>query len=54
MLDFINELAILAGDESLKYFGKINKCDISGKATSKDQVSIADKAIEKTHRFQNQ
>ncbi|MBE6359392.1 MAG: inositol monophosphatase [Lentisphaerae bacterium] len=47
MLDFINELAVLAGEESLKYFGKITKGDISGKATSKDLVSIADKAVEK-------
>jgi myo-inositol-1(or 4)-monophosphatase len=46
MLDFINELAILAGEESLKYFGTIGEDDIEGKATSKDLVSIADKAIE--------
>ena len=46
MLEFINELAILAGEESLKYFGRIADEDIEGKATSKDLVSIADKAIE--------
>ncbi len=46
MLDFLNDLSILAGEESLKYFGRIADSDIEGKATSKDLVSIADKAIE--------
>lgn len=46
MLDFLNDLSILAGKESLKYFGRIADSDIEGKATSKDLVSIADKAIE--------
>ena len=46
MLDFLNALSILAGEESLKYFGRIADSDIEGKATSKDLVSIADKAIE--------
>lgn len=47
MIDFLTELANLAGEESLRYFGKITEGDIEGKATSKDLVSIADKAIEK-------
>ena len=47
MIEFLTELANLAGDESLRYFGKIKEADIQGKATSKDLVSIADKAIEK-------
>ena len=46
MLDFIVELAELAGKESLRYFGNITAADIEGKATDKDLVSIADKAIE--------
>ena len=46
MLDFIVELAELAGKESLRYFGNITSADIEGKATDKDLVSIADKAIE--------
>ncbi|MBE6388869.1 MAG: inositol monophosphatase [Lentisphaerae bacterium] len=46
MLEFITELAESAGKESLEYFGKITENDIEGKATSKDLVSIADKAIE--------
>lgn len=47
MIDFLTELAGVAGEESLRYFGKIKEGDIEGKATSKDLVSIADKAIEK-------
>jgi myo-inositol-1(or 4)-monophosphatase len=47
MIEFLTELANLAGDEALRYFGKIKEADIQGKATSKDLVSIADKAIEK-------
>ena len=46
MLEFIVRLANLAGEESLKYFGKLSANDIEGKITSKDLVSIADKAIE--------
>ena len=46
MLDFIVELAELAGKESLRYFGNITAADIEGKATDKDLVSIADTAIE--------
>lgn len=47
MIDFLTELSRLAGEESLRYFGRIKEGDIEGKATSKDLVSIADKAIEK-------
>jgi len=46
MLDFIVELAEFAGRESLRYFGKLKAADIEGKATDKDLVSIADKAVE--------
>ncbi|MBO5959374.1 MAG: inositol monophosphatase [Lentisphaeria bacterium] len=46
MIEFLTELSRLAGEESLRYFGKIGEKDIEGKATSKDLVSIADKAIE--------
>ncbi|MBO5668323.1 MAG: inositol monophosphatase [Lentisphaeria bacterium] len=46
MLEFISELALRAGEESLRYFGNLDPDDISGKATSKDLVSIADKAVE--------
>lgn len=47
MITFLTELSRLAGEESLHYFGRIGEGDIEGKATSKDLVSIADKAIEK-------
>ena len=47
MIEFLTGLANLAGAESLRYFGKIKAGDVEGKATSKDLVSIADKAIEK-------
>lgn len=46
MLEFISDLALRAGDEAMKYFGKLGEADIDGKATSKDLVSIADKAVE--------
>lgn len=46
MLEFIEKLSRLAGEESLRYFGKLKDNDIYGKATSKDLVSIADKAVE--------
>ena len=46
MLEFIRELAFLAGEESLKYFGKLASGDVRGKSSSKDLVSIADKAVE--------
>lgn len=46
MIDFIKDLAKRAGDKSLEYFGKLSDSDVSGKATKKDLVSIADKAVE--------
>ena len=46
MIDFIRTLAEKAGEKSLEYFGKLNEGDVSGKATQKDLVSIADKAVE--------
>jgi myo-inositol-1(or 4)-monophosphatase len=46
MLDFLYQLSEIAGKESLKYFGKLSESDIEGKDTSKDLVSVADKAIE--------
>ena len=46
MIEFLEKLARSAGDESLRYFGKLNDTEIFGKATSKDLVSIADKAVE--------
>ena len=46
MLEFINFLAGQAGKKSLEYFGNLNASDVSGKATAKDLVSIADKAVE--------
>lgn len=48
MLEFIIELAELAGKESLRYFGNLTSADIEGKMTDKDLVSIADKAVENT------
>ena len=47
MIDFIVDLARSAGEESLRYFGKLSASDIRGKASSKDLVSVADKAVEK-------
>ena len=47
MFEFINKLSILAGEESLRYFGKLSAGDVEGKSSSKDLVSIADKAVEK-------
>ena len=46
MIEFLTELSILAGEESLRYFGKLKDNDIEGKMTGKDLVSIADKAVE--------
>ena len=46
MLEFINQLAQAAGEESLRYFGNLKSADVFGKATDKDLVSIADKAVE--------
>lgn len=46
MLDFIVHLSELAGAESLRYFGNLKAADVTGKATDKDLVSIADKAVE--------
>lgn len=46
MIEFLEKLARSAGDESLRYFGKLDDSEIFGKATSKDLVSIADKAVE--------
>ncbi|MBR7131625.1 MAG: inositol monophosphatase [Lentisphaeria bacterium] len=46
MLEFLNELANCAGKEALRYFGNLSSGDIEGKATSKDLVSVADKAVE--------
>lgn len=46
MIEFITSLAEKAGKKSLEYFGKIKTSDFSGKATAKDLVSIADKAVE--------
>lgn len=47
MLEFIKQIALEAGEESLRYFGKIKPSDISSKVSSKDLVSVADKAVEK-------
>ena len=46
MLEFLEQLAKTAGEESLRYFGNIRNQDIDSKVTSKDLVSIADKAVE--------
>ena len=46
MIEFLTELSKLAGQEAMRYFGKINNSDIECKA-AKDLVSIADKAVEK-------
>lgn len=47
MLEFIVEVAKAAGAEALKYFGHLAPSDVQGKATSKDLVSVADKAVER-------
>lgn len=46
MVDFIKTLSEKAGEKSLEYYGKLKEGDVSGKATEKDLVSIADKAVE--------
>ena len=46
MIEFLTELSKLAGDEAMRYFGKLKENDIEGKMTGKDLVSIADKAVE--------
>ena len=46
MLEFIRNTAKKAGEKSLEYYGKLNDSDVSGKATQKDLVTIADKAVE--------
>ena len=46
MKDFILDLAQCAGKCAMEYFGQITASDINSKATGKDLVSIADKAVE--------
>ncbi|MBQ9787501.1 MAG: inositol monophosphatase [Lentisphaeria bacterium] len=46
MIEFLNTIAKCAGEEALRYFGRISENDID-KKDAKDLVSIADKEVEK-------